>query len=371
MSGTPPIAPRPGILGIAPYQGGESRIAGREDAIKLSSNEGALGPSPKAVAAYTAAAEGLGRYPDGSSAALREAIGRRFELDPRRIVCGAGSDEILGLMARAYAGEGDEVLYTEHGFLIYPIAAQAVGAEPVKVPETGLKADVDRLIAAAGNRTRLLYIANPNNPTGSYLNADELRRLRAGLPEGVVLVIDAAYAEYVTESDYEAGARLVDETENTIMTRTFSKIFGLGNLRLGWAYGPPHMIDILNRLRMPFNVSGVAQATGIAALADTAHTEAAIAHNLSERTRLAEGLAKAGVIVPPSAGNFVLARFPGGAAQAEAADSYLRSRGIIVRRMGAYGLPDSLRITVGLVPEMDAAIAAVTDFMAEEGPGDG
>lgn len=371
MSGTPPIAPRPGILDIAPYQGGESRLEGRDDAIKLSSNEGALGPSAEAVAAYKAAAEGLGRYPDGSCAALRKAIGARFGLDPQRIVCGAGSDEILGLLARAYAGEGDEVLYTEHGFLIYPIAAKAAGANPIKVPETDLKADVDALVKAAGNRTRLVYIANPNNPTGSYLNADELRRLRDGLPAGVVLVIDAAYAEYVTEDDYEAGVALVDATENTIMTRTFSKIFGLGSLRLGWAYGPPHIIEVLNRLRMPFNVSGVAQATGIAALNDTAHTERAVAHNLRERTRLAEALKEAGVIVPPCAGNFVLARFPGGVAQAEAADTYLRSRGIIVRRMGAYGLPDSLRITVGLAEEMDAAIAALQDFMAGKEAGNG
>jgi len=361
-----PIAPRPGVLEIEPYKGGESTLEGRDDVIKLSSNEGALGPSPKAVAAIKAASADAARYPDGTCADLRAAIGARHGLDPARIVCGAGSDEILGLLARAYAGEGDEVLYSAHGFGMYPICAQAVGAEPVKVPETDLTTDVDAMIARAGNRTRLLYIANPNNPTGSYLNSEALRRLRAGLPEGVVLVIDAAYAEFVTADDYEAGAALVDETDNTIMTRTFSKIFGLGNLRLGWAYGPPHMIDVLNRLRMPFNVSGIAQAAGIAALADTAHTEMAIAHNTRERERLAQGLKAAGVIVPPTACNFVLARFPGGTDQAAAADAWLRGRGIIVRRMGGYGLPDSLRITVGLTEEMDAVIAAVADFMAEQ-----
>ncbi|MDX1485447.1 MAG: histidinol-phosphate transaminase [Alphaproteobacteria bacterium] len=371
MSGPRPIAPRPGILEIEPYQGGLSDLEGRSDVIKLSSNEGALGPSPKAMAAFEAAADDLGRYPDGACSALRAAIGARFGLDPERIVCGAGSDELLGLLARAYAGEGDEVLYSEHGFLIYPIAAMAVGAAPVKVAEIGLKADVDGFIGRAGNRTRLVYIANPNNPTGSYLSADELRRLRAGLPEGVVLVIDAAYAEYVTEADYEAGVALVDEGENTVMTRTFSKIFGLGGLRLGWAYGPPHVIDVLNRLRMPFNVSSAAQAAGIAALADRDHTEAAIAHNTDERARLAAALAAAGLEVPPSAGNFVLARFPGGARQAEAADRHLKSQGIIVRRMGAYGLPDSLRITVGLHDEMTAAAAALTEFMASEEGGDG
>ncbi len=371
MSGAPSLEPRPGILSIDPYQGGESALEGRAEVIKLSSNEGALGPSPEAVAAYRAAGDALDRYPDGGCTALRRAIGARFGLDPARIVCGAGSDEILGLLARAYAGEGDEVLYSEHGFLIYPIAARAVGAEPVKVKEVDLTADVDGLIGRAGNRTRLVYIANPNNPTGSYLPADELRRLRDGLPDGVLLVIDAAYAEYVTEGDYEAGAALVDETDNTIMTRTFSKIFGLGSLRLGWAYGPPAVIDVLNRLRMPFNVSGAAQAAGVAALADTAHTERAVAHNAAEKARIALVLTEAGITVPPSAGNFVLARFPGGADQAAAADAFLKSRGIIVRRMGAYGLPDSLRITVGLTEQMDAAAAAFSDFMAQGGSDDG
>ncbi len=363
MTGSRPIQPRPGVLGIEPYQGGGSELEDRSAVIKLSSNEGALGPSPKAVAAFEAASAHLGRYPDGACSALREAIGGRFGLDPARIVCGAGSDEILALLARAYAGEGDDVLYSEHGFLIYPIAARAVGAEPVKVPEVDLTADVDGLIARAGNRTRLVYLANPNNPTGSYLSGDHLRRLRAGLPEGVMLVIDSTYAEFVTQADYEAGAALVDETENTIMTRTFSKIFGLGNLRLGWAYGPAHVIDVLNRLRMPFNVSGAAQAAGIAALADRDHAEAAIAHNTRERGRLTESLTEAGITVPPSAGNFVLARFPRGAAQAQAADDHLKSRGIIVRRMAGYGLPDALRISIGLEDEMRIVVDTLKEFM--------
>lgn len=371
MTGPRPILPRPGVLGIEPYQGGESELEGRGGVIKLSSNEGALGPSPKAVAAFEAASDHLDRYPDGSSTALRAAIGGRFGLDPARIVCGAGSDEILALLARAYAGEGDDVLYSEHGFLIFPIVARAVGAEPVKVPEIDLRADVDGFIARAGARTRLVYLANPNNPTGSYLSGDQLRRLRRGLSEGVMLVIDSAYAEFVTEEDYQAGATLVDETENTIMTRTFSKIFGLGNLRLGWAYGPAHVIDVVNRLRMPFNVSGAAQAAGIAALADRDHADAALAHNTRERGRLTRSLTEAGILVPPSAGNFVLARFPGGTAQAQAADDHLRSRGIIIRRLAAYGLPDSLRITIGLTPEIDAVAAALAEFMDLEGAADG
>ena len=371
MTGSRPLQPRPGVLGIEPYQGGASELEGQSEVIKLSSNEGALGPSPKAVAAFEAASAHLDRYTDGAATALRDAIGERFGLDPTRIVCGAGSDEILALLARAYAGEGDDVLYSEHGFLIYPIAARAVGAEPVKVPEIELRADVDGLIARAGARTRLVYLANPNNPTGSYISGDELRRLRAGLPQGVLLVIDSAYAEFVTEKDYEAGAALVDKSENTIMTRTFSKIFGLGNLRLGWAYGPAHVIDVLNRLRMPFNVSGPAQAAGIAALADRDHGDAAVAHNTRQRGRLTQSLTEAGIIVPPSAGNFVLARFPGGVAQAQAADDHLLSRGIIVRRLDAYGLPDALRITIGLTPEIDAVAAALAEFMDLEGAAHG
>ncbi len=289
-AGNRPIAPRPGILDIAPYEGGQSKIAGQERVIKLSSNEGALGPSPGAVAAFEDASKTLARYPDGGSVSLREAIGRRFDLDPARIVCGAGSDEILGLMARGYAGEGDEVLYTEHGFLIYPIAARSVGATPVKVAEKNLRTDVDALVARAGNRTRLCYIANPNNPTGSYINVDELRRLRRGLPAGVILVIDSAYAEFVTAADYDAGVALVNENDNVIMTRTFSKIFGLGGLRIGWAYGPAHIIDVLNRLRMPFNVSTAAQAAGIAALADRDHFARAVAHNGEMRARMTDAL---------------------------------------------------------------------------------
>lgn len=358
-----PIPPRPGILDIAPYEGGQSAIAGKASVIKLSSNEGAFGPSPAAVAAFEAASTTLSRYPDGGSVRLRQAIGARFGLDPARIVCGAGSDEILGLMARGYAGEGDEVLYSEHGFLIYPIAARSVGARPVKVAEKNLTADVDALAARAGNRTRLCYIANPNNPTGSYLDADALRRLRARLPGGVILVIDAAYAEYVTADDYDPGTALVDEGDNVVMTRTFSKIFGLGGLRIGWAYGPAHIIDVLNRLRMPFNVSTAAQEAGIAALADVDHFEHARAHNAQARDAMTRALSDAGITVPPSQGNFVLSRFPGGVPQAEAADAFLKARGIIVRRMGGYGLPDSLRITVGRADECDAVTAALAEFM--------
>ena len=268
-------APRPGILDIAPYVAGEAKIVGIERPIRLASNESALGPSAKAIAAYRALADEIHRYPDGSADQLREALGRRHELDPMRIVCGAGSDEIITLLTRAYAGPGDEVLYSEHGFLMYAISARTVGAQPVAARERGLRADVDALLAKAGPRTKVLFLANPNNPTGSYLGKDEVARLHAGLPAGALLVIDAAYAEYVTRNDYDAGAEFVEANGNVVMTRTFSKIYGLAGLRLGWAYCPPAVADVLNRLRNPFNVSHVAQAAGVAALEDIAHVDAA------------------------------------------------------------------------------------------------
>ncbi|MGY9005746.1 MAG: histidinol-phosphate transaminase [Alphaproteobacteria bacterium] len=367
MTGTESLIPCAGILDIDAYQGGLSEIEGRANVIKLSSNEGALGPSPKALEAYRSAGENIARYPDGSAMALRTAIGARFGLDPARIVCGAGSDEILGLLARGYAGVGDEVIYSQHGFLMYPIAAKAVGATPVKVGEKNLCADIDGMIKAAQDKTKIVYLANPNNPTGSVLSGDVLRALRKGLPSHVLLVIDAAYAEYVTDAAYEAGAALVDEFDNVIMTRTFSKIFGLGGLRLGWAYGPASVIDILNRLRMPFNVSSIAQATGIAALEDTAHTDKACALNSELLASFSAALRDAGIEAVPSVGNFVLARFPAGVAQAEAADVCLQENDILVRRMGGYGLPDSLRITIGLSAQMDKVARVLADFMKDEG----
>ncbi len=364
MTASAIITPRPGIEGIEPYEGGESTLEHRERVIKLSSNEGALGPSPRAVAAYQAEAAEIHRYPDGHSSELRRAIARRFGLDAARIVCGAGSDELLCLLARAYAGDGDEVIHSEHGFLMYSIIARSVGAQPIAAPETGLKADVDQLLSLVTGRTRLLYLANPNNPTGSYLDAGELRRLHQGLPEHVLLVIDSAYAEFVTNDDYSPGIDLVDGAANVVMTRTFSKIFALGSLRLGWAYAPPAVVDILNRLRMPFNVTAPTQAAGIAAVGDLEFTEAARHHNEVWRAWLADRLVKAGLKVAPSAGNFLLVCFPDDASRdAAAADGFLNSRGIIVRRLGKYGLGGCLRITIGTEVEMHAVADALDDFM--------
>ncbi len=361
---SPKITPRPGVLDIAPYIGGESKVAGQESIIKLSSNEGAFGPSPKALAAAQAAAKTMHRYPDGTTASLREAIAKRFGLPVERIVCGAGSDEIISLLCYAYAGEGDEVLYTEHGFLMYRISALAAGATPVAAKETNLKADIDNLLAAVTDRTRIVFLANPNNPTGTYLTAVELQRLRAALPEPVLLVIDAAYAEFVSRSDYTPGFELVDQGQNTVMTRTFSKLFALGGLRLGWAYMPAEVADVFNRVRGPFNVSSVAQAAAIAALEDTAFTERAFEHNLDWVKQTEAALSAMGIKTTTSVGNFVLARFDGkNNKTAKAADEFLRENGIIVRRMEAYGLADSLRITIGTKTQMQTFLDVIRKFM--------
>ena len=359
------LKPRPGILDVEPYVGGESSLPGQTRLIRLASNEGPLGASPKAIEAYRKLAGELHRYPDGGCDALREAIGRRYGLEPTRIVCGAGSDELLALLARAYAGPGDEVIHCRHGFLMYPIVARTAGATPVAAAETNLTADVDAILSGVTPRTRLVFVANPNNPTGTYLPVNEMARLRAGLPDNVLLVIDAAYAEYVSRNDYEDGVALVDAAQNTVMTRTFSKIHGLAALRLGWAYCPLPVADVLNRMRGPFNVSEPAQAAGIAAIHDTGHVDAARAHNETWLPWLAERLTECGLEVNPSAANFVLVRFPGEAGRdAQAALEFLNDRGIIPRRVAGYGLPDHLRITIGLEDEMREVADALAEFMA-------
>ena len=356
--------PRPGVLAIDPYVPGKSTAPGVARVFKLSSNETPLGPSPKAVAAYRAVAEHLEDYPDGASTALREAIGRAFGLDPDRIVCGAGSDELLNLLAAAYLGPGDEAIYSAHGFLVYKIAIMARGATPVAAPETELTADVDAILACLSPRTRLVFIANPNNPTGTYLPFDEVKRLREALPDDVLLVLDAAYAEYVRKNDYESGIELVATSSNTVMTRTFSKLYGLASLRIGWAYCPPAIADALNRIRGPFNVSGPAIVAGVAALSDQPWAQAAVEHNELWRGKLAEAFSGIGLGVTPSAANFLLLHF--GAANgksAVAADKFLRERRIILRRVEEYGLPGALRVTIGTEDENRAALDALTAFM--------
>ncbi|MGB0498272.1 MAG: histidinol-phosphate transaminase [Rubricella sp.] len=356
------IAPQPGILDIAPYVPGESRIAGANRVLKLSSNENPLGPSPKAIEAYRAAADTLALYPDADHAGLRHAIAEVHGIDPARVVCGAGSDEILTFLAQAYAGPGDEVIHTEHGFSMYPIVAMAAGARPVSVPERERTADVDAILAVATERTRLVYLANPNNPTGTILPGSEIERLADGLPEGCILVLDGAYAEFVTDPDYDAGLALIESRANVVMTRTFSKIYGLGGLRIGWGYGPAEIMGVLNRIRGPFNLSGPALAAAEAAVLDTDYTAHCIAVNARWRAWMLTELRAMGLPCDDAHANFVLPRF-GSAERADAADAYLKSRGILVRQVAGYGLPEALRITVGDEAGSRQVIAALRDFV--------
>ena len=356
--------PRAGVMAIEAYVPGKSTAPAGVKLVKLSSNETPLGPSPGAIAAFRALADKLELYPDGTAQRLREAIGAKFGLDPARLICGSGSDELLSLITNAYIGPGDEGIYSEYGFLVYKIAIMAAGGTPVAVKEKNLTADVDALLAAVTPRTRIVYLANPNNPTGTYLPFDEIKRLQAGLPPDVLLVLDAAYAEYVRRNDYASGLELVATCDNVVMTRTFSKIYGLANLRLGWMHGPAHVIDALNRIRGPFNVNGAAIEAGAAAIADDAHVASAIAHNDHWLAWMTGQLAGIGLAVTPSVGNFVLIHFPGTEGRtAAAADAFLTSRGLILRRMDAYGLPGALRLTIGDEAANRAVAEALSTFM--------
>jgi len=363
MTATRP-KPRPGVLDIAAYVPGKSSAPGVAKIFKLSSNETPLGPSPRAIAAYKAAADHLEDYPDGSASELREAIGRAFGLDPERIVCGAGSDDLLHLLAYAYLVDGDEAIHTTHGFLIYPIVTLGAGAKPVVAPETEFTADVDAILARVTAKTRIVFLANPNNPTGTCLSFDEVKRLHRGLPSHVLLVLDAAYAEYVQRNDYEAGIELVATSENVVMCRTFSKIHGLASLRLGWMFGPAHVVDTINRIRGPFNVSTAAIDAGIAAIKDTEHQERSREHNTRWLAWLTEEIGKLGLKVTPSVANFVLIHFPDAKGRtAQDADAFLTARGLILRYVAAYKLPNALRLSVGTEEANRLVVAALKDFM--------
>jgi histidinol-phosphate aminotransferase len=359
---TRPI-PKSGIMDISPYVPGKSSARGPK-IFKLSSNESPFGASKNAIAAYAAKANSLALYPDGSAAVLREAIAGRYGLNPASIVCGAGSDELLQLLAHAYLSEGDEAIYSQYGFLVYPIAISSNGARAVVAPEINHVTSVDHMLNCVTTRTKMVFLANPNNPTGTYLPFDEIKRLHAELPKTTLLILDAAYAEYVRRNDYESGIELVATSENVVMTRTFSKIHGLAGLRLGWAYCPAHVADVLNRIRGPFNVSAAALAAGVAAIEDQHFVEVAIAHNEVWLEKLKFQLENLGLGVTPSVGNFLLVHFAAtGPKTAPLADAYLIDHGIIVRRMEGYGLPNCLRITVGDEEANSAVVAALTDFL--------
>ncbi|TJW43907.1 MAG: histidinol-phosphate transaminase [Mesorhizobium sp.] len=356
--------PRPGIMEIEAYVPGKSTApAGVVKVHKLSSNENPLGPSPKAIEAARDVAAKLDIYPDGTARRLREAIAEVHGLNPANIVCSNGSDEILGLLAQTYLAPGDEAVITEHGFMVYKIYIQSAGAVPVSVKETNERADVDAILAAVTPRTRIIFLANPNNPTGTYLPFQDVRRLHAGLSRNVLLVLDAAYAEYVRRNDYEAGVELVAGAENVVMTRTFSKL-GLGGARIGWMYAPMHIIDAINRVRGPFNVNATAIEAGIAAIRDRAHVERSVAHNQTWLTWVSEELTRLGLRVTPSVGNFVLIHFPDDKKHsAAAADDYLSARGYILRRVSGYGFPNALRMSIGTEEANRGVIAALATFL--------
>jgi histidinol-phosphate aminotransferase len=358
------LTPKPGVLDIAPYVGGRAHAPGVARVFKLSSNEGALGASPMAVEAFKAASATLDIYPEGSARILREAIAETHGLAADRIVCGNGSDELLTMLANAYLRPGDEVLFSEHAFLVYRIATLANSAVPVPVPEKKLRVDVDAMLDAVGPRTRMVYLANPNNPTGTYLSSEEVRRLHAGLPPGCLFVIDAAYSEYVRRNDYDAGIEMVSQFDNVVMTRTFSKIYGLAGLRVGWAFCPASVADALNRVRGPFNVSTPAQRAAAAALRDRRHVEDSIAHNEKWKAFLIEHIRKTGLRVDDSVANFVLIHFAkDGKHSAANADAFLLKRGLILRGVGNYGLPDCLRLTVGPEEANRHVVTALEEFM--------
>ncbi|AFL53596.1 histidinol-phosphate aminotransferase [Sinorhizobium fredii] len=359
--------PRPGILDIAAYVPGREHAPGVAKVHKLSSNETPLGASPRAIEAFQQAAFNLERYPDGQAHALKDAIAAVHGLNPANILCGNGSDELLGLLCHTYLGPGDEGIVTEHGFLVYKIQVTAAGGTPVTVEERDARVDVDAILAAVTERTKIVFIANPGNPTGTYIPVDEVRRLHAGLPAGVVLVLDAAYAEYVRRNDYEAGIELVSANRNVVMTRTFSKIYGLAGLRIGWMYAPREVVDALDRVRGPFNLSAPAIAAGAAAIRDQAFVVTALDHNLAWLPRVSEALTAIGLRVTPSVTNFVLIHFPeAGGQSTEEADAFLTGRGFILRAVRAYGFPNALRMTIGSEEANEGVIAALTEFMGRK-----
>jgi histidinol-phosphate aminotransferase len=358
--------PKPGILEIAPYTPGKSPVAepGRK-VFKLSANETPFGPSARAKDAFASTVAHLEDYPEGTSKVLREAVGKQFGLDPACIICGAGSDEILNLIAHVYLGPGDEAISTAHGFLVYPIATMGNGATNVVAPEIDFTCNIDAILACVTERTKLVWLANPNNPTGTYLPSSEIKRLRASLPDNVLLVLDAAYSDYVTKGDYDSGLELARTTENTVVSFTFSKIHGLAALRIGWMFGPAHIVDAMNRVRGPFNVSAPAMLAAVAAIEDTAHVEMSRAFTAKWVDTLTTEFTKLGLKVTPSVANFVLIHFPTTPGKTSAdADAFLTRRGLVLRAVNNYGLHQSLRMTIGTEEANNLVIENLREFMA-------
>ncbi|MEP7247223.1 MAG: histidinol-phosphate transaminase [Gammaproteobacteria bacterium] len=364
-SQAPPPEPNNTLRTLAPFRQGKSRIAGHDSPIKLSANESPHGPSPLAIEAYKRCASVLYRYPDGSQAELCQAIAETFRLCVDNIVCGNGSDELQQLLIRAYVRPGDEVVFSQHSFAMAMVHATAQGARLVFAEEPDLRPDADSLLKAVTPKTRMVVLATPNNPVGRYISRDELWRLYRALPSHVVLLIDSAYADYVDAPDFEAGAALVEAGQNAVMTRTFSKLYGLAGLRIGWAYAPANIIDSIQRIRTPFNASIDAMAAAVAAVRDVAYSRHVRDYNRLQLTRIQQGVTTgpAGMEFVSSSANFYLLRFVDGVHTAAGAAAALETNGIIPRPVGDSGPQNCLRITVGLEHENDAVLRVLGAYM--------
>ena len=356
--------PKPGLEEIGYYMVGISQLPGFDSIIKLSSNESALGPSPAAMSAAQDAIASCHRYPELGTQDLPTAIATRFGLNPSQIAFGPGSDEILLRLVSIYSGPGDEMIHSKNAYMQFPIYAKRSGSIPVAADDDDFRHSVDKILDCVTDRTKIVLIANPDNPSGTYLPGSEVRRLRESLREDILLIIDGAYDEYSDADDYEAPTNLVHDHDNVVVTRTFSKLFCLAGLRLGWCYGPPAIIDLMERIGPSFPVNSAAQAAGIAAVQDSGHVSAVLAHNRKWITKLSDAFTVLGLKVYPSQTNFVLVQFSGANGKTAAnANEFLKCRGIVGRKFALADFEDKLRLTVGLDHEMDQTIAAMTEFM--------
>ena len=359
-------APKEWILGISPYVPGKAAADDGRPLIKLSANENPLGTGEAARAALMAATADLATYPDPGAAKMREAIAAVHGLDPARVIYGTGSDELLHIAASAYAGPGDEILYVKYGFSVYDIAARRVGATPVIAPDKDYATDVDALLAHVTEKTKVVFLANPNNPTGTMTPREEIARLHAALRPEILFVLDQAYAEYLGADEDDGGLELAKNASNVLVTRTFSKIYGLAAERIGWGYASAEIIDALDRIRAPFNVTTAGQSAAIAAVKDQAWVEASRTHNRQWREWLADevaSLSNHGLRAVPSKANFILILF-NGKLTAEAAMKGLWDEGFATRWLPGQGLPNGLRITIGTEKQV-RAVAAKLRAMAE------